>query len=732
MTETRPASFKLLFTALLTGFFANLQQVSLFRYFIGNFYGTEIHLGLFLGIWLAGTAAGGFSGGRLKLNPLALSLATVFLPIVTIATLTGGINSLPVVSGSFLAYGPVIKLMFLTVFPAAALTGMMIPTMVRVSRQSIGFFYSLESVGAFAGGIMFSILIGGITDPIFCLLILPLPMMASVFILTDRKKTAAVLTLIIAPTAFYLAPQLSSSLEKKLWNRLNQTQKLEKTVESPYQKLQLCSYHELNSIYSNGMFADSWPMAENAENRAHTFMSALKNTGDILIIGAPTVDLLIEFLKYPQTRLTIVEIDEMLIQLLNYPPEILKRVSLETVDPRFFLNSSQKQFDGIFVNQISPVTMAGNRMFTVEAFRSASLRLKSEGVFAIQVTGSENYLGATTEKLILSIWNTFKSVFNYNSALPGSSLTFLGSNSPNSIPSSAREFSSRFSARKILTATFQPMSFYNILMPFRVEELNKWLARKFEGPLNLDVHPGSFLQQLELWNIYSGSGQQGLSRVIEKASAINPWVFFLLLSAAAIFIPMVMSDRKGAALLISCGVGVSGATGLLAEIILILVYQNRFGAAYQMTAFFFAVYMLGLAAGSVTNGYIQNREIATKRIFQVKLLQILFTAFCIYFVDSSALHSGLSISLMIFLIALIDGIEFPVADSILRNLGIDAHNSAGLLLFSDNAGALFSGFLSGLILLPALGMKGSFYLLLIFLTANLVSLLFFRKRLQYS
>lgn len=720
---------KLLFAALLAGFFANLLQVSLFRFFMGNFYGTEIHLGLFLSIWLAGTATGGYFGGKLKTSPAGLLSAIFFLPFVCMATLIYGIHHLPTASGSYLPYGPVIKLMLATVFPTATVSGMLIPSMVRASNQSLGLFYSLESTGAFISGLVFSIIIGGTADPVLCLTILPLPAIAAVLMLTDHKKLAGFGVLAIAPLAFLYGHQISEKIENLLWNRLNKVQKLEKTIETPYQKLQLSSYHELKSIFSNGMFADSWPMAESAENRVHTFMSALKAHDEILIIGAPTTDMINEFLKY-SVRLTIVEIDEIMVDLLDYQTELKQKLNIEFVDPRLYLNNSQRNFDGIFINQISPVTLAGNRLFTVEAFRAASLRLKPGGVFAIQVTGSENYLGSVTEKLILSLWTGFKSVFPYSKALPGSNLTFLGSLQPDIIPSSAREFASRLSGRNILTATFQPMSFYNMLMPFRVDELEKWLNRPYEGSLNHDSHPDSFLKQLELWNIYSGSGQQNLSSVIAWVSSINPWFFLLFLTVLFILAPLVLPVKSGTGLLISSGVGISGATGLLSEIILILAYQNRFGGAYQMTAFFFAVYMLGLASGSITTGYIKDQLTASRRIIQVKSLQIVFTAFCVFFIQASDYHSALTISLMIFLIAFIDGIEFPVADSILRNMGQASPVSAGLLLFADSSGALFSGLLSGLVLLPAIGMRGCFYLLLICLAANLLSLLFFKRRLE--
>jgi hypothetical protein len=51
-----------------------------------------------------------------------------------------------------------------------------------------------------------------------------------------------------------------------------------------------------------------------------------------------------------------------------------------------------------------------------------------------------------------------------------------------------------------------------------------------------------------------------------------------------------------------------------------------------------------------------------------------------------------------------------------------------MLLFADNSGALVAGLLSGLWLLPAIGFKGSFYLLGTMLTANLAVLLIISKK----
>jgi len=100
------------------------------------------------------------------------------------------------------------------------------------------------------------------------------------------------------------------------------------------------------------------------------------------------------------------------------------------------------------------------------------------------------------------------------------------------------------------------------------------------------------------------------------------------------------------------------------------------------------------------------------------------------FVERYNLHSAAVVGAMVFLIAFLDGIEFPVADSILRGSGRQAHDSAGLLLFSDSAGAMLVGTLSGLWLLPAFGMQNCFALLCLILSLNFAALLLYSRKIH--
>lgn len=713
----------------VTGFIANLAQVALFRFFMGQFYGTEIHLGLFLSIWLLGIASGGLLSGKISIKPAVLLSLLLIVPIIPIMLLYFGIRLLPDPNGSFLPFAPVAIFMLSAIFPVSMLIGMLIPCLIRLSHKSLGYFYSLEAAGSFAGGIFFSLLLGGTADSILCLLALPVLPLATITLISRKKALPALTTLLLAPLVWNFGPQISNSIDNLWWQKMHGQLKLERTLETPYQRLQLADYHEQKSLFSNGILTDSWPATESVESRVHSFVSVLARFDNILLVGAPSAETIAEFLKYPGCKITLLENDAGVIELLGYGPEIFDRIKLLITDSRHFLNSDTvENYDAIMLCPVSPVTLVGNRLFTLEAFRAMKRKLKPHGILSLQVEGSENYLGNAKEKILLSTWQALKSEFSHCVAMPGSAISFFASDKKLSLD--AKELISRFSSRNIQTSTFFPMSFHNILMPFRVAELNNWLARDHKFDLNTDAQPNTFMQQLELWNVYSGTSLNKWLAFLQNASQTHLYLFFLTAGIGLMLLPALFSASFAARNVIAGGVAVSGATGLFSEIILILLYQNRHGAAYQMTALFFGLYMLGLASGAMTFGHLQQRAAAIKRLKHVKLLQIAFTGFCATYVYWHDLHSASVTGLMIFLIAFLDGIEFPVADSILRGSGRAAQDSAGLLLFSDSAGAMLTGLLSGLWLLPAFGMQNCFAMLCTALSINFIGLLLFSKKIH--
>ncbi len=705
------------FTAFILGIFANLSQIALFRFFIGNFYGTEIHLGLFLGIWLAGISAGGYFGGKFPIKPANLIYIFLFLPAYSLLVIYFGVTKLPITEGGFLKLFPVTAYISFATIPISFFIGTIIPSFIFSTTKKLGEFYAIEALGSFLGGIIFSLLLGGNADSIQTLLVISLFPAICIFEI-KRTKLSGFLCLFIPILVWQSGTHISEKIEQKIWKRFHPVNELTQTIETPYQKIQTSKYYGQKSLFSNGIFCESWPLAESVEQKVHSFVTNLKNFNDILVIGAPPPDFISELLKYKGANINVLELDKTLFEIFQYP--VHKSLKLINEDPRSFLNQTEQRFDGIMIYPVSPVTLVGNRLFTFEAIESMKKSLKPDGVLSLQVSGTENYLGSIKEQIILSTNQTLKANFSTVFAFPGNPITFFATNGKDSIPGSLNEYMDRFASRNIIASTFYPQSFFNLLMPFRVKELEKWLQRDVKVDRNTDSHPGIFKQQIELWNIYSGEKTNKSGRFFATPN-LNQFfkVFFPLLILVCLF--CFYSPKKiGTKIIVPSGVLISGATGILSEIILILLYQNKCGAAFQMSALFFGLYMLGLSCGAYFYRHHSINE--SVALVKLKLLQTAFALSGILFVELTEFHSALWIGTAIFIIAFLDGIEFPVADSILKQHGKETHRSAGILMFMDNSGALATGILSGLWFLPVLGMKRSFTLLFSLLLINAIGI----------
>ncbi|NLI75708.1 MAG: hypothetical protein GX442_04610 [Candidatus Riflebacteria bacterium] len=802
-----------LLIAFLLGFWANLAQVATLRLYLGLFYGTEIHLGLFLGLWLAGVSAGGALAGWRPWTTRAVLAMMGLAPVAVLAVAVAGLLAMPAQSGTFLPTLPVVLFLAAVVLPLAIPVGMVLPAILRDSGAELGRAYGVEALGGFAGGALLSWGLGGTAPAALTLAVLPVvPLTAWLAGVRVGRLLPGLLAVVWAPLVAWGFPGLAQAWEARVWEHFHPGYRLADTLETPYQRIQVGEYQGQRSLYANGTFAAAWPDAARAEERAHAFMTVLPDPRRVLILGVPTPDLVAEFLKYRGVEVTVADLDTMVLRYLlgeqgGGSPGAESRPGLDPIpghgatasgksgwpaggfprthpgsdlrgngcsspsaglpspssawsggsgtlsspttlpaggdsresdrpgrllpapfvlreeDPRAFVRDHPGAFDGILVLPADPTTLVGNRLFTREAFAEMAAALATGGVLCVSVAGAENYLGPELETVILSTHRALVPSFAEVFAVPGEQISFWAARTPGVLATDPQVLGARLEARGIPTGSFLPLSFSNLLQPFRVDEVQGWLRRDVEVADNTDAHPRAFLRQLLLWDIFSGSQ---MSTAIRGAERLGMGVALPLLLGAALLLGLALwlsGPRRGRIGLLAAGVAVSGGGGLLAEIILLLMYQSRQGAMFQMVALFFGLYMLGLSTGAHLG---RAWGFATPgRLRVLKVSQFGMVAACLALLRFPAWHTGPVIGAAVFLVAFLDGIEFPAVDAILKGWGMAPGRSAGLLIFSDNFGALWVGLASGIWLLPVLGMPGSLYLLAAALLLNVLGLLGF-------
>jgi len=352
-----------------------------------------------------------------------------------------------------------------------------------------------------------------------------------------------------------------------------------------------------------------------------------------------------------------------------------------------------------------------------------SMRLKPGGVLGFSLSGTENYLGEELQDTLLSTWKTLRTAFPEVFALPGESIQFWASPTPGALATDPATLAERFTRRGIPTRSFAGLSFANRLLPFRVQELQTWLQRRVEVPLNTDAHPKAFHRQLQLWDIYSNSrltpllkglAEWNLERSLKAVCA--------LLFALTLFLLMFGVRSRQTGVLSLCA-GISGGASLLAELGFIYLFQNRDGAMIQMTALFFGTYMAGLACGAMSGERLPGS------LFRLKVTQALLLGGAAVLARFPEWHGCLPISAGIFLTAFMAGRELPLIDRRLQQeSGIESSRSAGLLFWADNIGGMGTALLAGPWLFPILGIEGAFVLATAALAGNAVLLLLIPQR----
>ncbi len=704
-----------LFVAFLAGTAANIAQIAVLRTILGQFYGTELHLGTFLAVWLLGLAVGGRLADMFRPGPSVVVTGTALSPVVSLCCfILGTATLLPDAAGEILPFLPVVAVIAGAVLPLSIPVGALLPAMMRGPGSGAGprvdLLFALESAGGAVGGTLFAFLAGGATEPVVlmwsCLI---LSSAALCLVLDGKTRIAAGAVALLVPLATPHLPAVQRTMDGYLWNRFHPGYELVRSFDTAYQSVKISSYGGQYSLFLDNNLTMTWPDRPAAEHRIHTFVSCLPTSfvagsSTVLIVGIPAPDILEECLKYKIKNIYIVDLDAALATFMKGLTPADPRVRWNVADPRAYLRVNPGRFDAVIVLPSDPTTLIGNRMFTREAIRETVAALTDRGVVEYIVSGAENYLGGDLEKAILSLHRDLQAASGRTVAVPGDPIRFRASRATDVIATSPEELTRRFERHGIQTTSFRAALFSDLLLPFRVGELEAWLARTAPAPENSDARPAALSRQLHLWDIYSGSGIGPVLRIaarIDFGRALALLGLFLVLALAAVSSGVIRFTQMRAA---ASAVALTGFFGLAAEMMLLLTYQVRHGAMFGMASLFFALYMLGLALGAFAS---RRFAPAWPTVRALKLGQLALAGAGLIVLQSPNLHSIWILGGMTFLVALVAGVEFPL---LARLAGNSASAVAGLVA-ADNIPAMLAAATAGIWMLPTLGMQGTWLLL---------------------
>ena len=608
------------------GFSSTIGQLLLLRELVAVFYGNELVFGLILAAWLAWVAVGAWGLPRLfpPRKPAEASggwamatglVAVAILLPAEVALVRASRSLLDVTPGALVAFGPMMGIIVLSLAPLCLLLGWQFTLGARLLARegsSLGVAYTAESLGAVAGGALFSFALIRWLDPFQITLLVGVLDLAVALLLARRyaalRSTQLLLALGVAALAILSLP-LGHWLH---WTALGwQYSNLRFAQDSIYGRLAVTGSGDQRVFFENGLlFFETQDAA--AVEAAHLPLLAHPQPRRVLLIGGGVSGTLAEILRHPSVEAVhYVELDPLVVaaarsQLPTDQAAALDdpRLTLAHADGRLYVRELRRAvaglatepFDVVILDLPEPATGQLNRFYTQEFFAEIRTILAPGGLFALSLPWQENYPGPALQRLAASVYRTLTAEFPELALLPGEQLTLLASEAP--LPTDPAVLSARLVERGIPTRWVVPSYLDYLLSTGRVVQAQHWLDTATDVRLNRDLEPICYFYDLAVWlSRFSGR----LSRLAASASLLRlAWLavplglVVLLLRGIRAFAPSPGRQHWT----IPAVIALTGLAGTILEVAVLSAFQVVHGYVYGQVGAIVTAFMAGLALGS--------------------------------------------------------------------------------------------------------------------------------------
>lgn len=685
----------------LLGLLAIFNQMIFIREFISVLSGNELIIGIVMACWMLLTGWGAFAGRRghfrhLSLERGFLMLGTLtIMPPVMIATLYW-LKSIMFPPGTLLNLEMTLGAALILLFPVCFLSGYLFTAFSALYSASkktnlTGKAYAIESLGSLTGGLLFTVFLGRFFNSyvIFGITIAVIFLTGLWVIWRVTKKISIRLLLpgILLPLMTgILNPD--DFIKKKLFP--NQEMVMNKSTR--YGNLVVTQQAGQINVYENNDLQFYTQNTMVNEESIHFPMIQHSNPQQVLLISGGIAGMIKEIEKYGVHKITYLEYNPELFRSLKTVTNSVRSETVELVksDIRTFIGKRNQKYDVIILNLPPPSSLGTNRFYTEEFFHLLKKHCTQETVVCTSLPATANYAEENALAVHSSLWKTLGRFFKHRLLMPGEKNYFLASDNI-LVPAITAEID-----KKGIETTYVNRYYLDdMLLSARSESLIGQFDESV--PLNRDFHPFMFFKQIGHWLSHFGTGYQML--------ALIPAILFLFL---------FLRTNK-----ITAGLYTGGFTATSMEVVLLLAYQVYFGSIYLDTAFFFAVFMAGLAVGSSLR--LKDTVPQIKWYYRIQYGLVLFTAALPLIIKGTGsvaawrLPAQVLFFLIIFLLATAIGLEFLLASRLRK---ISFSETAGINYSTDLAGSAFGAYLSAIVLLPLFGLV---YTCLFVASLNMIS-----------
>ncbi|MHC4574416.1 MAG: 4Fe-4S binding protein [Planctomycetota bacterium] len=745
------------------GLFSIAAQTLLFREFITTFEGNDITVGIFFGSWflwvgLGATLVYRTSSFAEKLLRHIELLFLGYLPafVLQVILIIQARELAGVEAYALLPVRTILLLSILLNAPVSIITGMLFPVACRWVRQEqalpISRVYILESAGSFAGGLGATVLLAFGVSSAGIFLILAFVVSLSGFCVQLARRfsqsapglvpyaliTLAFLVLVTGAdkdlmdyAGYHQWPGAEQALMRSIraakWTKLLPADALTGSFQTAQAEYLYGVYQGQWVAVREGSTSEALPDHESAGRTAAIALCQNPHARRVLVIGSG-LGLCSEFLRLPQIEnVTWAHCDSQYVQQVeqSMPPEFKitdDRLRKLAGDVRPLLEESEKYFDLVVLNLPDATSSVLNRYYTLEFYRQVKESLRPDGAFAVRVSAGENIMGTELINLGASVKLTLEKVFSRFVLTPGEDSWFLASDSTDLIgdPGTLRD---RFAAIEDAAKVFPPDALLSVYLPDRAEKaLDTYATADLPQSLliNRDSRPLTHLYSLLLTAKQSGAPVARFIKLLALAGLSAFLVPICIIMVLRIIYVLRGTPQRGPSSFDSTFLVFSaGWIGIGAVIVLMYLYQTRFGSLYLHIGVISSLFMVGLTAGAFLISALLSPDRQTRPasllLAVVSLHGLILAAIAFWPLEE---WSHLVFGVAFVLCGVCTGCYFPLAARQLADSAFETGRAGSKLETADHLGASVGGVLTSLAIVPVLGTKLALFVFILLILAN--------------
>jgi spermidine synthase len=486
---------------------------------------------------------------------------------------------------------------------------------------------------------------------------------------------------------------------------------------------------------------------------AHLSMVQHEKPERVLLIGGGLRGTLSEIIKHPVERVDYIELDEVLTDAAK--PYVSRttlealadpRVRLIHADGRLFVKAAEERYDMIVVDVPDPATAVLNRYYTLEFFREAKALLHPDGVFVIGATSTPDLRGTALANRNTMIYHTLRAVFSRVLVAGERRMLFFAANAPERVSVDVPTLQMRYRERNIESDSFSHHHYQVLLQEAQLRRVN-WIVRNHgrssdahrQGPgpvplhlaavaeqesaeaklppvegryfVNSDLKPIGYSYTLMFWDDRARTGRRETFRWLLHFELwwILPLVCMPLLAVLGARIAGRRSGRwPDTHFAVLFAVFATGLSIMALQIALLFSFQSVYGFVYEMVGLIVAIFMGGLALGTL----LAHRCVADKANMRTLagvqlLIALLGSLIAVVLPVVAAVPSPATVfvlfSALTFVAGLANGVGFPLSAACYMALTRRAERSAGIVYGVELAGACLGAILASAVAAPMVG-----------------------------